>query len=133
MACSPRPARSREHLSFAAEVMPADAYSIVQNQIARVVAKGEAKLSFAFVFGFGLALWSANAGMKAIIDALNVVYEANEKRGIVRLNVSGAATTRALAAALAAIGAAIKLRGELWSAQPKPTAGVRRASGRASH
>ena len=47
--------------------------SVVQDQIARVVAKGDVKLSFAFVFGFGLALWSANSGMKAIIDALNVV------------------------------------------------------------
>jgi hypothetical protein len=49
------------------------------------------------------------------------------------LFVSGGATTRALAAGLAAIDAAIKLRGELWTAQPKPTAGVRRASGRANH
>jgi hypothetical protein len=33
---------------------------------------------------------------------------------------------------LVAIGSAIKLRGELWSSRAKPTAGVRRASGRAS-
>jgi membrane protein len=30
-----------------------------------------------FAFGSALALWSANAGMKALIDALNVSY--NEK------------------------------------------------------
>jgi membrane protein len=77
----------REHLSFAAEIMPADAYSIVQDQVARVIAKGDAKLSFGFIFGFGFALWSANAGMKAIIDALNVVYEEDEKRGFVWLNL----------------------------------------------
>jgi hypothetical protein len=34
---------------------------------------------------------------------------------------------------LIVLGAVIKLRGELGSAQPKPTAGVGRASGRASH
>jgi membrane protein len=27
------------------------------------------------IFGPAVALWSVNAGMKAIIDALNVVYE----------------------------------------------------------
>jgi membrane protein len=98
----------REHLSFAAEVMPADAYSIVQDQIARVVAKGDAKLSFAFVFGFGLALWSANAGMKAIVDALNVVNEEDEKRGFVRLNlISLAFTAGAIAALLIAVGAVV--------------------------
>ena len=33
-----------------------------------------------------MALWSANAGMKAIIDALNVVYDEKEKRSFVKLN-----------------------------------------------
>ena len=34
-----------------------------------------------------MALWSANAGMKAIIDALNVVYDEKEKRSFVKLNL----------------------------------------------
>jgi membrane protein len=98
----------RDHLSFAAEVMPADAYSIVQDQIARVVAKGDAKLSLGFVFGVGFALWSANAGMKAIIDALNVVYEEDEKRGFFRLNlISLTFTVGAIAALLVAVGAVV--------------------------
>jgi membrane protein len=98
----------RGHLSFIAEMMPADAYSIVQDQIALVVAKGDIKLSFAFVFGFGLALWSANSGMKAIIDALNVVYKENEKRGFVRLNlISLGFTVCGIAAVLVAVGAIV--------------------------
>jgi len=36
------------------------------DQIARVILKGNAGLSLAFV------LWSANTGMKALVDALNV-------------------------------------------------------------
>jgi membrane protein len=98
----------RGHLSFAADVMPADAFSIVQDQISRVVAKGDAKLSFAFVFGFGFALWSANAGMKAIIDALNEVYDEDEKRGFVLLNVTSLAfTAGAITALLVALGAVV--------------------------
>src|SRR5580700_4359995 len=46
-----------------------------------------AKLGFGFIFGFAVALWSANAGMKAIMDALNVVYEEKEKRGFIKLNL----------------------------------------------
>src|SRR5262249_21134450 len=34
-----------------------------------------------------LAIWSANAGMKSIFDALNVVYDEDEKRGFIRLNL----------------------------------------------
>jgi membrane protein len=34
-----------------------------------------------------IALWSANAGMKAMFDALNVSYDEQEKRGIIKLNL----------------------------------------------
>jgi membrane protein len=104
------PATIRDHLSFASEVLPADAFSIIQDQVNRVVSKSDAKLSLAFIFGFVLALWSANSGTKAIIDALNVVYEEKEKRGIIRLNlVSLAFTVAGIAAILFALGAVVVL------------------------
>ncbi len=37
----------------------------MQDQIARVLAKGDAALGATFLFGLALALWSANAGVKA--------------------------------------------------------------------
>ncbi|MBL8587026.1 MAG: YihY/virulence factor BrkB family protein [Methylobacteriaceae bacterium] len=102
------PATIAEHLSFLASAMPAGAFSVVQDQIARVVANGDVALGFKFVFGLALALWSANAGMKAIIDALNVVYEEEEKRGFFELNlVSLAFTIGALVAALIAVAGVV--------------------------
>jgi len=96
------------HLSFLEGVMPAEAFSIVQDQIARVVAKGQAGLSFGFAIGLAIAIWSANAGMKAVMDALNIVNEENEKRGFIRLNlVSLAFTIAALFAVLAAVAAVV--------------------------
>ena len=68
------------HLSLAAGIFPAGAVDILHEQIARLTAKGDAKLSLGFITGLVVALWSANAGMKAIIDALNVVYDEKEKR-----------------------------------------------------
>jgi len=38
-----------------------------------VLEKRNAALDGTFLFGLALALWSANAGAKAIIDARNVV------------------------------------------------------------
>jgi membrane protein len=55
---------------LASGVLPAGGMEIIQEQINRITAKGDAKLSIAFVSSLGLALWSANAGMKAVIDAL---------------------------------------------------------------
>jgi membrane protein len=97
-----------QHLSMIAGVVPDAAFGIIEEQVNRIVSKGDAKLSFAFVFGLGLALWSANAGMKAIMDALNVVYDEAEKRSFIRLNlVSLCFTAGAIAALLLAVGAVI--------------------------
>ncbi|WP_061933686.1 YihY/virulence factor BrkB family protein [Aureimonas sp. AU22] len=67
--------------------LPGGAMDIISEQMARVASKGETKLGFGLVFGLGLALWSANAGMKTLFDALNIVYEEEEKRGFVRLTL----------------------------------------------
>jgi len=98
------------HLSFLSAVMPEGAVSIVDEQIARIVAKGDVKLGLGFVFGLGVALWSANAGTKAIIDALNVVYEETEKRGFFKLNfISLSFTLGAVGAVLVAVGTVVVL------------------------
>jgi membrane protein len=102
--------RSTSILSLVAGLLPGGAVEIVQEQVNRLVSKGDAKLGFGFIFGLGVALWSANAGMKAIIDALNVVYDEKEKRGFIKLNlVSLAFTLAALASVLLAVGAVVIL------------------------
>ena len=102
------PAMIDDHLSFLATAMPAEAYSVVHDQIARVVSKGNAGLSLGFAGGLAFALWSANAGMKALVDALNVVYDEIEKRGIIRLNlVSLTFTIFGIVAMLIAAGAVV--------------------------
>jgi membrane protein len=99
-----------DHLSLVAGVLPGGAFDIVKDQVDRVLAKGDVKLGLAFVFSFLLAVWSANGGMKAIIDALNVVYEESEKRGFLKLNaISLAFTFGGLVAALLAIGGVVAL------------------------
>ena len=99
-----------DQLSGLRGVLPGGAVDIVHEQIGRLTAKSGTKLGFGFILGLGMAFWSANAGMKAIMDALNVVYEEKEKRGIVKLNlVSLAFTLSAIASLLLALGAVVVL------------------------
>ena len=102
--------------------MPGGAIDNISEQVARLVSKGDAELGFGFIVGLGIALWSANAGMKAIIDALNVVYEEKEKRGIIKLNlVSLVFTLGAVAALLLALGAVVRAptsTGMAWFRHP---------------
>jgi hypothetical protein len=99
-----------DHLALVGGFLPAGGVDIIQEQVNRIAAKGEAKLGFAFAFGLALALWSANAGMKALIDALNVIYDEKEKRGFIKLNfVSLVLTAGGLLAILTAVGAIVVL------------------------
>ena len=104
------PAAIGDQLSLLAGILPQGALDILREQIGRLTAGGGAKLSLGLIFGLAVALWSANAGMKAIMDALNVVYEEKEKRGFIKLNlVSLAFTLAGIAALLLALGAVVVL------------------------
>jgi membrane protein len=96
-----------DNLQTLAMVLPAGSFQIVQDQIARVLAKGQASLGFSFLFGIALALWSANAGVKAVIDALNVVYDEREKRGFFKLNALSLGLTAGGIAALMVMVSAV--------------------------
>lgn len=102
------PATITQHLSAVGGILPSGGISIIQEQITRLASKSGAKLSLGFAFGLALALWSANSGMKAIMDALNVVYDEKEKRSFIKLNlVSLAFTLAGIAAVMLAIGAVV--------------------------
>jgi membrane protein len=57
----------QDHLSVLANFLPSGALTIVQEQIERIASKPSG-LSVGFAVGFLIALWSANAGVKAMID-----------------------------------------------------------------
>jgi membrane protein len=98
------------NLQTLALMLPDGSFQIVQDQIARVLDNGNAALSTTFLFGLVLAIWSANAGVKAVIDALNVVYEEHEKRSFIRLNLlSLAFTTAGIVAILLMVSAVVAL------------------------
>jgi len=98
------------NLQTLAMMLPQGSFQIVQDQIARVLVKGETALGATFLFGLSLAIWSANAGVKAVIEALNVVYGEREKRGFFRLNLlSLAFTTGAILALMLMVSAVVAL------------------------
>ena len=96
------------NLQTLALMLPEGSFQIVQDQIARVLDKGSTALGWTFLFGLALAIWSANAGVKAVIDALNVVYEEREKRSFIGLNLlSLAFTIGGIAALLMMVSAVV--------------------------
>ncbi|MHC2468909.1 YihY/virulence factor BrkB family protein [Bradyrhizobium embrapense] len=102
------PSTISSNLQSLALMLPEGSFAIVQDQIGRVLAKGTSSLGLTFAVGLLIAIWSANAGMKAIFDALNVVYEEKEKRGFVKLNLMSLAfTIAALISIMLMVGAVV--------------------------
>jgi membrane protein len=76
-----------DNLSAVSGVMPGGGMQILQEQVKSLTSGPHKGLGFGAVVGLLTSLWSANAGMKALFDALNVVYEEKEKRSFVRLTL----------------------------------------------
>lgn len=75
------------HVGFLASVFPPGSFDLILNQLTALTLQKASTLSFAFFAGLVVAIWSANSGMKAIFDAMNVAYREKEKRSFVRLNL----------------------------------------------
>ncbi|MBV9112829.1 MAG: YihY/virulence factor BrkB family protein [Hyphomicrobiales bacterium] len=80
------PSTISRHLNDLSGVLPEGATQIVGEQLGRLTAQPNSTLGFAFLIGLAVSLWSANAGMKALFDALNIVYGEKEKRSFIKLN-----------------------------------------------
>jgi membrane protein len=93
-------------LSSLATLLPGGAIEIVGDQIKRLVANGNKALGLAALAGIAISIWSANAGVKAMFDALNIVLKEPEHRSFLRLNaISLAFTAAVVVVALLAVGA----------------------------
>ncbi|WP_428391756.1 YihY/virulence factor BrkB family protein [Lichenicoccus sp.] len=74
-----------DQLSALSGVLPGGGMQILREQIASLTSKPSTGLGLRAVIGLLTSIWSANAGMKSLFDALNVVYDEKEKRSFIVL------------------------------------------------
>jgi membrane protein len=86
------PADIRTFIATMPEIVPKDVVQLVQDFLSQLISRPGKNLG-TFVVSLSIALWSANSGMKALIEALNVVYERKEKRSFLQLNALSAVMT----------------------------------------
>lgn len=84
------------HLDAIAGLMPGGAVEVIRDQLDRLTAQPQGTLGISFVISLVVSLWSANGGIKALFDALNVVYEQPEERSFLRLNAVSLLFTAAM-------------------------------------
>lgn len=74
-------------------VLADDATAILRTQLDALASQEPDTLTFSFLLSLSIALWSANSGTKAVIEALNIAYEEKEKRSFLRLTLVALAFT----------------------------------------
>lgn len=87
------PADIPGHASALRMVLPRDGVAIVEAQLEALAAQAGGALTFGFLASLIVALWSANSGMKAIIESLNIAYDVAETRSFLRLTLVALAFT----------------------------------------
>lgn len=85
--------------------LPAEARTLLSDQLKTIVSASPAGLGFGLLVGVLTSLWSASAGMKQTMEAINVAYDEDETRKFLRLRGT------ALALTLAAIAVTIVMLG----------------------
>jgi membrane protein len=73
-----------KHLTLLSGILPGGVLALFADQITFIAGRGNDALGAAFLIGLSVALFSANAAMAALFDALNVVYDEKEKRSFLR-------------------------------------------------
>jgi membrane protein len=98
-----------DNFSLLGDILPDNVLELLRDQAVRIGAHGGA-LSIGVIAGLLAALWSTMSGVKAAIDALNVIYEQQESRSFIRLNlVALAFTLTGFAALLLVVGTVVVL------------------------
>lgn len=78
------PATVQEHAAVLRNLVPEAAYALLEEHMRRVAQTGTPGLSLGSLFGLLLALWSAGAGLRATMQALNATYREEETRSLFR-------------------------------------------------
>jgi membrane protein len=68
-------------------VLPSAVVDVVGEQMRTLAGQPRSQLGLTFLVSVTISLWSANSGVKALFDALNIVYHEKEKRSFIKLNL----------------------------------------------
>lgn len=81
------PATVTQHIALLDDLVPVDGLQIIHDHLDSLTSQDSGTLGFGILIGLAIAFWSANNGVKAIFEALNIAYNETEKRSFIWLNL----------------------------------------------
>ena len=99
-----------QQLAVMRTLLPPPAYTLIDDRVHELVSQPNDTLSISLIVSLIVAFWSASAGTKSVLSALNVAYDTVERRGILGFQLIALAMTLcAVAAAVLAIAVLVLL------------------------
>lgn len=77
---------AQEQITRLANVMPEESISILEGRMDKLMETSISALGWGTTFGFLIALWSANRGIKSLFTGLDVAYRVDNGRGFIKQN-----------------------------------------------
>lgn len=90
-----------------AEFLPPQAFDILNAQVTGLVGAGASTLGWTTAISLGAALWSARAGMAALVQGINAIFGRENRSGVHHQALSLALTMAMVGAAVVALAAGI--------------------------
>jgi membrane protein len=81
------PVAVTEHIEKVSRLMPAETQEILRDQLTALASKASSTLGVGAIGSLLLSLFMASKGSKAIMEAMNVIYNEREGRGLIKFNV----------------------------------------------
>ncbi len=78
------PAAIGAQVSSMGTAVPGNVQSIVETQLERLASTSSSALGWGLVISLLIAFWSASKGVRGMIEAMNIAYDEDEKRGFVK-------------------------------------------------
>ena len=102
------PAQVSQQIDSLGGVLPPEVIGTLGAQAERLTTGSSDALSWGLALSVLLAVWSANKGTKALLQAITIAYDTPEERGFVKLNaVSLAFTIAGILTLVVALGAVV--------------------------
>lgn len=94
-------------MALLAEFLPLDAFRLIQLQVEGLLAAGGTKLGWASALSILFALWSARAGVAALVEGVNRIHGLPSRGGFHHVATAAALTLVLIGIALSALVAAV--------------------------
>lgn len=104
------PATVQQQLQMLEGFIPGGGMAILDEQLSRLAGQANTTLGVTLAISLAIALWSTNAGVKALFEAMNVAYGEQERRSFIKLTaISLAFTLATIVAGVIGLGVIVLL------------------------